>query len=137
MTQHYGIGAATYKAAGGLNGIRQLVDDFYTLMAHSTDYQTIRNMHPQNLTLSKDKLSCFLSGWMGGEALYQQQYGSINIPQYHAFIQIGEQERDQWLSCMQLALEKQPYPTELKQYLLKQLRIPAERIRLASVARHG
>lgn len=137
MTQQFGIGSSTYKAAGELIGIRRLVNDFYNIMDVSKDYQLLREMHAADLEKSKDKLACFLSGWMGGEALYQQKYGSINIPQAHAFIKIGAKERDLWMSCMKEALDRQNYPDSLVEYLIKQLFVPAERIRIASEARHA
>ena len=136
MIEPYGIGATSYHAAGDIAGIRQLVNDFYTLMDESIDYYAIRAMHPADLSVSKDKLSCFLSGWMGGDELYAQKYGSINIPQFHAFIDIGERERDMWIACMQEALQKQEYAESFKHYLIGQLSIPAERVRIASAAAH-
>ena len=136
MIQQYGNGSATYDAAGGIHGIRQLVDDFYHIMDESVDYKPLRNMHAIDLENSKDKLSCFLSGWMGGEALYRQKYGLINIPQAHAFMKINEEERDMWMSCMTQALNRQNYPESLVRYLIKQLSIPAERIRMASNVHH-
>ena len=39
-------------------------------------------------------------------------------------------ERDLWLACMQAALAKQSYPADLQTYLLRELGVPAERIRL-------
>lgn len=137
MTEPYGIGSATYDAAGGIEGIRQLVDDFYTIMDESEDVQTIRRMHPDDLETSKDKLACFLSGWMGGEPLYQKKYGSINIPMAHSFLKIGEKERDMWMSCMTKALEKQAYPDSLRKYLFEQLYFPAEKIRQVSEEKHA
>jgi len=136
MIQSYGNGSSTYEAAGGLSGIRQLVDDFYNIMDNTKDYHPLRKMHASDLETSKNKLTCFLSGWMGGEALYALKYGSINIPQTHAFIKIDYQERDMWMSCMTQALKKQNYPDSLVHYLIEQLSIPAERIRLASEAYH-
>ena len=136
MIEPYGIGASSYQAAGEIEGIRHLVDDFYTLMDESIDYYAIRQMHPKDLDTSKDKLSCFLSGWMGGDELYMQQYGTINIPQFHAFINIGAKERDMWIACMREALAKQNYADSFKQYLIKQLSIPAERVRIASAEAH-
>jgi hemoglobin len=41
---------------------------------------------------------------------------------------IGEHERDSWLSCMQEAIALQPYAADFAEYLLVQLRVPAERI---------
>ena len=134
MTQQYGSGSSTYKAAGGLNGIRQLCEDFYNIMDDSKDYKPLRKMHTGDLATSKDKLACFLSGWMGGEDLYMKKYGSINIPQAHAFLKIEIEERDMWMSCMAEALRKQDYSGSLVKYLIVQFSIPAERIRLASKA---
>ncbi|PCI42918.1 MAG: globin [Proteobacteria bacterium] len=130
MTQ-YGEGSASYDAVGGLLGLQKLVKDFYDVMSSNPDYVVIRDMHPKDLTVSEDKLVCFLSGWLGGERLFAKKYGGIRIPQVHAHLMIHEKERDMWLNCMQEALEKQAYSDDFKLYLLTQLKVPAERIRIA------
>jgi hemoglobin len=61
-----------------------------------------------------------------------EKYGSINIPQAHKHFKIGKQERDAWLLCMEKAIAQQPYRASFKTYLLEQLSIPAERVRLMS-----
>lgn len=124
----YGFSDTSFKAAGGIEGIRQLVDDFYRFMDELPEAKTIRALHKANLTESRDKLTLFLSGWMGGPSLYQEKYGAINIPRDHAHLTIGEQERDAWLLCMAKAIALQNYSLEFGNYLLQQLRIPAERI---------
>ncbi|MCC6141481.1 MAG: group II truncated hemoglobin [Nitrospira sp.] len=118
-----------YQAAGGLEGLTKLVDEFYAQMDTLPEAQTIRNMHPKDLSTSRKKLTYFLSGWLSGPALFQQHYGPINIPGVHKRFPIGYEERDAWLLCMQRALAAQPYSDELKNYLLTSLSIPAERIR--------
>ena len=131
MTQinpNYGEGSATYEAVGGFNGLQKLVTEFYRLMNESPDYKSIRDMHPQDLELSIDKLTCFLSGWMGGEALYLQKYGGGGMPKMHMHLSIGKAERDMWLNCMNEALVNQEYPKSLVSYLMVQLGFPAERI---------
>ncbi len=128
----YGMGDATYQAVGGHAGLVKLVDDFYEAMQSLPQAQSIRRMHPQDLTESRHKLVLFLSGWMNGPQLYHQQYGSINIPQAHAYLKVGEAERDAWLLCMRVALDKSDYPPEFKTYLMQQLFRPAERIRQLS-----
>lgn len=130
--ENYGDGDATFRAAGGQTGIRQLVDDFYDIMESNADYQTIHDWHPSDNEMSRDKLARFLCGWMGGPRLYREKYGSINIPGAHQHLGVTEAERDQWLNCMTEALAKQPYPDSLKQYLRRELAVPAERIRVAS-----
>ena len=133
MTDHnnppmYGTQDASYKAAGGIEGIRQLVDDFYRIMDSWEPARTIRQMHKDDLSESRDKLACFLSGWLGGPKLFQERYGQISIPMFHTRWPIGEAERDAWLGCMAQAIELQPYAPQFKEYLLRQLRVPAERI---------
>lgn len=128
----YGMGDATYQAVGGYDGLVKLVDDFYDAMDTLPEAQSIRAMHADDLSSSRDKLVHFLSGWMNGPQIYAEKYGSINIPQAHAFLDIKEAERDAWLLCMQTAIAKQNYPKALQDYLKQQFFRPAERIRQVS-----
>lgn len=127
-TPLYGFSDTSFKAAGEEAGIRKLVDDFYRFMEELPEAKIIREMHKPDLTSSRDKLTLFLCGWMGGPKFYHDKYGSINIPRDHSHLPIGEAERDAWLLCMERAIALQPYSPEFGQYLLTQLRIPAERI---------
>lgn len=125
----YGVGDASYRAAGGIEGIRRLVDVFYDFMDSLEEARTIRALHPGDLTQSRDKLARFLSGWMNGPNIYEPKYGSIHIPRAHAHLPIGVEERDAWLLCMARALDEQPYPEEFQSYLLRELSVPAESCR--------
>jgi hemoglobin len=127
-TPLYGFSDNSFKAAGDEAGIRKLVDDFYRFMDELPEASIIRAMHKTDLSSSRDKLTLFLCGWMGGPKLYHEKYGDINIPRDHAHLVIGEAERDAWLLCMERAIALQNYSPEFGQYLLAQLRIPAERI---------
>ncbi len=125
---NYGDGDSSYVAAGGTEGIRQLVDDFYDVMGSIPEAADILAMHPQDLELSRDKLTCFLCGWLGGPRLYHDRYGDISIPAAHLHLKIGPVERDAWLLCMKQAIEKQDYHPHFKRYLYEQLCIPAFRV---------
>lgn len=127
-TPLYGFSDTSFQTAGGIDGIRKLVDDFYSYMDKLPEAAHIRAMHKADLTESRDKLTLFLCGWMGGPKLYGAKYGSINIPRDHMHLPIAASERDAWLLCMNKALAQQTYPEDFKLYLLQQLRIPAERI---------
>ena len=127
--QNNRVDLTPYQAAGGLEGLTKLVDEFYVNMDTLPEARTIRNMHPQDLAESRKKLTYFLSGWLGGPRLFQQHYGPINIPGAHKRFPIGYEERDAWLLCMRQALAAQPFSAELKDYLLAALSIPAERVR--------
>jgi hemoglobin len=130
-SSQYGRGSASFEAAGGIDGITALVQRFYAWMDVLPQAQAIRRMHPDDLTLSADKLARFLCGWLGGPKRYQEVYGPIAIPAAHARFAIGEAERDAWLACMEKAIAEQPYADDFKVYLLEQLAVPAERVRQA------
>ncbi len=125
----FGRGDTTFNALGGEAGITRLVDDFYDIMGTNPAFATIWSWHPADNQISRDKLARFLCGWTGGPRLYQDHYGPINIPQVHAHLTVSSVERDQWLACMQLALDRQQLPGEVVAYVIAQLSIPAERIR--------
>ncbi|MBD9417374.1 group II truncated hemoglobin [Pseudomonas sp. PDM16] len=137
MSEQYGIGDASYRAAGGLEGLRRLVDDFYRFMDELPMAAEVRAMHPASLELSRDKLTCFLSGWLGGPKLFSEKYGSISIPTFHAQWPIGPEQAEVWLACMVRAVACQDYTPDFTEYLMAQLHAPAQRIVEASTARHG
>lgn len=125
----YGMGDASYQAAGGFEGICTLVNHFYDAMDSLPEAAKIRRMHAPDLTESRDKLACFLSGWLGGPKRYSEKYGSIRIPRAHSHMGIGSEERDAWLLCMEDALTHMDYAPAFKVYLMEQLFVPAERCR--------
>ena len=106
----YGFQDSSYLAAGGKEGIQSLVESFYSYMDSLEAAQHIRRMHPDDLDISKEKLTLFLCGWLGGPSLYQDKYGSISIPQAHKPFRVGFEERDAWLLCMDKAVSDQSYP---------------------------
>ncbi len=128
----YGEGDTSYRAAGEQSGITRLVDDFYRLMDELPEAEIIRRMHARDLTVSRDKLTRFLCGWMNGPALYNEKYGPIRIPTAHEHLRIGSRERDAWLLCMERAIALQGYAPDFADYLLRELRVPAERVRQTS-----
>ena len=133
-SSEYGVADNSYKAAGGLAGLTRLVDAFYDYMESLPEAKVVRSMHKPDLTESRTKLAYFLSGWLGGPKLYSEHFGSIAIPSAHRHLPIGHSEAEAWILCMQKAVAEQPFAEDFKVYLIKQLRVPAERIRLACSA---
>src|SRR2546426_12469484 len=95
-----------YETIGGEEKIRALVDRFYDIMDSSPEAAGIRALHPADLTESRNKLYWFLTGWMGGPPLYIERFGHPQLRARHLPFPIGESERDQWLMCMNRALEE-------------------------------
>ena len=94
-----------YDRLGGEEKLRQLVDRFYDLMDSEPESYGIRKLHPQDLSGARQKLFMFLSGWLGGPSLYIEAYGHPMLRARHLPFQIGNAERDQWMSCMVRALK--------------------------------
>jgi hemoglobin len=80
--------------------IREIVEAFYDVMDSDEKAKTIRLMHPEDLTPSREKLFMFLTGWTGGPQLYTDRYGHPFLRRRHLPFKIGEDERDQWIYCM-------------------------------------
>ena len=93
-----------YDLLGGepeaTNQIREIVEAFYDVMDSDEKAKTIRLMHPEDLTSSREKLFMFLCGWTGGPQLYIERYGHPFLRRRHLPFKIGEEERDQWIYCM-------------------------------------
>jgi len=129
VNRPYGTDDASFQAAGGEAGLRQLVDMFFDRMSTDPRFATIYAMHPDDIEVSRDKLARFLCGWLGGPKLYNEKYGAIGIPRVHAHLRIATPERDQWLTCMAETVAEQPFSDDFRVYLMEQLFVPAEAVR--------
>jgi len=107
----------TYDLIGGGEGLRSLVDRFYDLMDSAPEAAHIRALHPASLQGSREKLYMFLSGWSGGPPLYVERFGHPRLRQRHMPFSIGVRERDEWLWCMQHALDESQIPAATREFL--------------------
>lgn len=107
-----------YELLGGDQGVRRLTADFYGLMDTLPEAAAIRAMHKGDLSEMTDKLATFLIGWLGGPQHYQERFGRVIIPLAHKPFRIGPSERDQWLMCMQGALEKTSLDASMRARLM-------------------
>jgi len=92
--------ATPYELLGGEARLRELVERFYDLMDLEPEFGGIRKLHPTDLSGSREKLFLFLSGWLGGPALYVERYGHPMLRARHLPFAIGVSERDLWMKCM-------------------------------------
>ena len=99
---------------GGDAGIRRLVDRFYDLMDTAPEAATIRRLHATSLKASREKLHLFLAGWTGGPQLYVEKFGHPRLRMRHFPFPISTRERDEWLWCMDHALDAHDMPEELR-----------------------
>jgi hemoglobin len=109
--------SSLYEMLGGEKGLRSLVDRFYNLMDSSPEAAKIRSFHAKSLAQSREKLFMFLSGWSGGPQLYIERFGHPRLRMRHMPFPIGIVERDQWLWCMNKALDESGLDSRVVEYL--------------------
>ena len=90
----------------GDKGIKDLANAFYEAMEELPLAADIKAMHSDNLDHVKRMLAAYLTGWMGGPPVYLAIKGTVCLTEPHEPFRIGPKERDQWLACMDAALDK-------------------------------
>jgi hemoglobin len=91
---------------GGESQVQALVDRFYDLMDLEPGYAALRAAHSTELVNAREKLTMFLTGWMGGPQRYTEQFGHPRLRMRHMPFSIGIAERDQWVACMDQAMQE-------------------------------
>src|SRR6187549_1956493 len=103
-----------YELIGGEEGVRALVERFYDLMELDPQFARLRAVHGSTLEQAREKLFLFLSGWLGGPQLYTARFGHPMLRARHLPFAIGDDERDQWMACMVLAMAETGVPDDLR-----------------------
>ena len=106
-----------YEQIGGEVTVRRLADRFYEIMDSDPGAARIRAMHGQDLAPIRKLLFEFLSGWLGGPALYFQRPEHRCIMSAHRRFAIGEVERDEWMMCMRRAMDECALPADMRALL--------------------
>jgi hemoglobin len=95
-----------YDLIGGEATVRRLADRFYEIMDTHPGARRIRAMHGEDLGPIRQLLFEFLSGWLGGPALYFNRPEHRCVMSAHRAYAIGEAERDEWMMCMRAAMDE-------------------------------
>lgn len=130
----YGVNDNSFNAAGGSEGLLKLCKDFYYIMDTIPEASHIRKMHTESLEIMIDKLTLFLTMWLGGPKDFINKYNFIGMPAAHKHLVINEEEESAWLLCMDKAIELQGFNSDFKTYLKKQFRFPAMMIKGAALS---
>jgi hemoglobin len=118
-----------YELIGGEAGVRRLIGRFYDIMDTAPEAATIRALHAKSLKASRDKLFLFFTGWTGGPQLYVEKFGDPRLRMRHFPFSIGAKERDEWLWCMDMALDEQEMPDYVRAHLRQRLHQLADHMR--------
>lgn len=118
-----------YDRLGGDEVIQQFVNHLYDYMDETAEVVPIRSMHPDSLDHANDRLYKFLSGMLGGPALYMNEFGHPRLRRRHLPFAIGNSERDQWLECAQNAANLLTIEDDLRHELMARLTEMANHLR--------
>ncbi len=105
-----------YELLGGNEAaVRRIVDRFYDTMESAPDLRELRAMHAPDLGPMRDRLSWFLTGWLGGPAIYAERTGGgACMSSVHQPFPIDDRAREQWMSCMRRALDTPEVPAGVR-----------------------
>lgn len=110
-----------YELIGGEAAVLGLVERFYFFMDTLPEAAGIRAMHAADLSDARSKLFKFLSGWLGGPDLFIREYGHPRLRQRHFPFAIDANARDQWMLCMNKALDEITMDANFRQNLTQAL----------------
>lgn len=113
-----------YEAIGGDATVRALTRRFYELMDTLPEAAHCRALHPASLETSEAKLYDYLTGYLGGPAVYVEKYGHPRLRSRHFAASIGPRETEEWLLCFHRALDETVESPELRDII----RTPVERL---------
>jgi hemoglobin len=105
-TAHPKPGQTPYLLMGGEVAVRKLANRFYDIMETAPEAKELYAIHPLPLDSIRQKFFEFLSGWLGGPALFEQKYGHPRLRARHLPFTVNQQLRDQWMYCMDQALDE-------------------------------
>jgi hemoglobin len=94
----------------GSDQLRILVNTFYDLVFTES---SIAHLFKTGEAGIREKQFLFLTQFLGGPALYTEQYGHPKMKIRHLPHAIGEEEKNEWLRCMQLAINKMDFDNNL------------------------
>lgn len=108
-----------FERVGGLSATRALADEFYDVMETEVSAKRLLALHPNKLFMSRLKLYKFLTQWFGGPELFGEQYVNAEwLELKHRSLNFNEDEKSQWLYCMDTAMNNLKFKPEEKQEIM-------------------
>ena len=95
-----------YQLIGGAAATLRLANRFYDIMETAPEAADLYAIHPLPLDVIRQKFFEFLSGWLGGPPLFEKKYGHPRLRARHLPFAVDQKLRDQWMFCMDKALDE-------------------------------
>jgi len=92
---------------GGEAKLRSLVETFYDLIETLPEGSNLRRLHARGHGIDHARVEQFnfLSGFLGGRSYYLEKHGHMDVKLMHAHVPIRQTDAENWLFCMNEALD--------------------------------
>ena len=92
---------------GGEAGLHRLVETFYDLIESLPEGSNLRRLHARGHGIEHARIEQFnfLSGFMGGRPYYMEKHRHMDVKLMHAHVPIRHEDAENWLVCMNRALD--------------------------------
>ncbi|MFT5162259.1 MAG: hemoglobin [Alteromonadaceae bacterium] len=94
-----------YQIIGSERGTRNLANRFYDIMQSDPKAAELLAIHPHSMPQLHEKFFEYLSGYLGGPGLYEKKYGHPRLRARHLPFEVSELLKQQWMYCMDKALD--------------------------------
>ncbi|MGB5560654.1 MAG: group II truncated hemoglobin [Paracoccaceae bacterium] len=93
---------------GGEGKLRELVETFYDVVETDPLGANIAKLHLRGHGLGhvRTEQFNFLSGFLGGRRYYEEKHRHMDVRLMHAHVPISLEDAENWLKCMDIALEQ-------------------------------
>ncbi len=125
----WGDAETPYLEIGGEAAVRLLAEAFYDVIEEESP--VLRDMLPANTSNTRKKFFMYLTGWLGGPPLYEQQYGHPRLRMRHMPFPIGADEADEWMRCMRMAMDRTGLEEPIRSFLQERFGPLAQHMRNA------
>lgn len=99
--------SSLYAAIGGEEGIARLVAAYVRILKENPTVGELRSLYtPEGISRYDSRMREFLSGWLGGPALYQERHGLPMLRESHRAIPIDRALMREWMRVMRMALQE-------------------------------
>jgi hemoglobin len=123
----WGVAATPFEEIGGEDAVRNLAETFYDVIEEES--QALRALLPARTRNTRRKLFMYLSGWLGGPPLYEQEWGHPRLRMRHMPFPIGDHEVTEWMRCMRETMHRVGIEEPLRTFLDERFAPLAEHMR--------
>lgn len=125
-----GAQKSLYDEIGGDEGVHRLVENFYNIVETDAAAKKLHILHLRGngIANAKQEQHLFMSGFLGGPKLYLEKHGHANLKTMHAHVELDEESKDIWLSCMEKAMSAVSMTEDIQQKLMLIFKPVAERL---------